>query len=227
MRQRILAEAAVRFLRPSRAPLVVLLPYDWIPPASTTFFSGFDLDWIDLTSVDGRHRRRRGRGGLARRPRATRSARPQFELDAANFNAAGRPASRPARRSTDLLTLNDLVGGHGRGPGAGLDVVLRARPPRLAPGVDRPVAAAGSTTACRPGRGRAPPRAVTLSSINGSFPTSISNELDQPVTVSLSARVRRRQARRSRHAGEVDIPAKRQPDRPARRPAPTPPVSTT
>ena len=32
------------------------------------------------------------------------------------------------------------------------------------------------------------PQAVTLSSINGSFPISITNELDQPVTVSLAAR---------------------------------------
>ena len=60
MRQRLLSEAAVRFLRGDRAPLTMVLPHDWNPSdGSGPFFCGLDADWLDLTSVQGVSQRRR------------------------------------------------------------------------------------------------------------------------------------------------------------------------
>lgn len=183
MRQRILAEAAVRFLEPARSPLVVLLPYDWIPPPSSTFFSGFDLPWLALRSVasaatvvepevvssgDFRYPERQG----------------DFELDDANF--ASERALRDAGESMqDLLTLNDLIGGIVSDQAlTSTSYAARARPDSARASTDR------SRTWLQDRMARvevSAPRAVTLSSINGSFPTSITNNLDEPVTVGLAA----------------------------------------
>ncbi len=52
MRQRLLSEAAVRFLHGDQAPLTMVVPHDWNPSdGSGAFFSGLDADWLDLTSV--------------------------------------------------------------------------------------------------------------------------------------------------------------------------------
>ncbi len=52
MRQRLLSEAAVRFLRGGQAPLTMVVPHDWNPSdGSGAFFSGLDAAWLDLTSV--------------------------------------------------------------------------------------------------------------------------------------------------------------------------------
>jgi hypothetical protein len=203
MRQRILAEAAVRFLRPARTPLVVLLPYDWIPPASTSFFSGLDLDWIDLASV--------------RDATATADAEPVatddllyperqigFELDNANFRAA--EGLRQAGQTIDnLLTFNDAIG---------RTVADQALTATSYAARARPDSARASTERSRTWiQDRledvevSTPRAVTLSSINGSFPTSITNTLDETVTVSLAARSEDDQLVISAPT-EVEIPAR-------------------
>lgn len=183
MRQRILSEAAIRFLRPARSPLVVLLPYDWIPPSSTSFFTGFDLDWINLTSVDQATGSLDGEvqnpGDLEYPQRQT-----DFELDNANFEAA--EALLAAGTSLDrVLTLNDEVGRTvGDQALTSTSYAARAKPDSSRASTDRSRQwiddrlARVEVTA---------PRAVTLSSINGSFPTEIRNELDEPVTVSLAA----------------------------------------
>jgi len=53
-----------------------------------------------------------------------------------------------------------------------------------------------------------PSGGVTLSSINGSFPTTVTNKLDQPVTVGLSARTDDDKLEIAAPA-EINIPAKR------------------
>ena len=184
MRQRILAEAAVRFLQPARSPLVVLLPYDWIPPPSTTFFSGFDNEWVDLRSVAAATSDVSAEivspDDLKYPQRQT-----EFELDDANFVSA--ESLREAGESMqDLLTLNDVVG----------DVVAdqaltstsytaRARPDSTRASTDR--SRTWLTDRLSEVEVSAPQGGVTLSSINGSFPTTITNNLDEPVTVSLKA----------------------------------------
>jgi hypothetical protein len=51
LRQRILSEAALRFLGDG-APLVVQLPTDWHGRVPHSFFSGLDLPWLRLTTLD-------------------------------------------------------------------------------------------------------------------------------------------------------------------------------
>jgi len=201
LRQRILAEAAVRFLKPARSPVVVMLPPDWVPPTSGSFFSGFDLDWLDLTSVTG---------ATEELPAQSRSGdelryperQTTFELDAANFVAAN--ALRQAGETLQaLLTLNNLVGGTVTDQAlASTSYAARARPDTNRAAADRSrqwieerMAEVHVST----------PSAVTLSSINGSFPASIRNELDQPVTVSLAARGSDEDELRIAEVGEVDL----------------------
>lgn len=55
VRQRILADAALRARRTPRTPLVVELPSDWDPGVdwqSADFFAGLDQPWLGLTSVN-------------------------------------------------------------------------------------------------------------------------------------------------------------------------------
>ena len=52
MRQRILSEAALRVLD-DQQPLVVELPTDTKRPLGPGFFSGLDVPWLRLTTLDG------------------------------------------------------------------------------------------------------------------------------------------------------------------------------
>jgi hypothetical protein len=201
LRQRILAEAAVRFLKPARSPLVVLLPAAWVPPTSASFFSGLDLDWLDLTSVTG---------ATEALPAQSRSGdeiryperQTTFELDAANFVAAN-DLRQAGEKLQALLTLNNLVGGTVTDQSlASTSYAARARPDSNRVAADRSrqwieerMQAVEVST----------PSAVTLSSINGSFPASIENKLDQPVTVSLSARGSDEDGLRIADVGEIDL----------------------
>lgn len=51
LRQRVMAEAAVRLVRPTAKPLVAVLPTDWRLGEATGFFDGLDADWLDLDSL--------------------------------------------------------------------------------------------------------------------------------------------------------------------------------
>ncbi len=48
LRQRLLAEAAVRVIKNKRAPLVGVLPLDWGLDDATAYFSGLQVPWLDL-----------------------------------------------------------------------------------------------------------------------------------------------------------------------------------
>jgi hypothetical protein len=204
LRQRILAEAAIRFLKPARSPLVVLLPPDWVPPTSGSFFSGFDLGWVDLTSVSG------ATDDVAAETRSEDELRypkrqTAFELDAANFEAAD--ALRLAGDSLQsLLTLNNLVGRTVADQSlASTSYASRTRPDSTRVSADRSrqwiedVMEEVTVTT---------PAAVTLSSINGSFPASIRNDLDQTVTVRLAAQGSDRAELQIADVGALDILAK-------------------
>ena len=84
LRQRVLAEAAVRALDNGGEPLVVTLPTDWSTTDPAEFFAGLDVDFVDLTSLSG----------VASSPAhpveelAYPTFQQDFELDAANFVAA-------------------------------------------------------------------------------------------------------------------------------------------
>jgi hypothetical protein len=200
LRQRILAEAAVRFLKPARSPLVVMLPAAWVPPTSSSFFSGFDLEWLDLTSVTG------ATGELSAQARSDDELRyPEwqtaFELDAANFVAADA-LRRAGEKLQSLLTLNNLVGATVADEAlASTSYAARGRPDTIRVAADR--SRQWIEERMEEVRVSTPP-AVTLSSINGSFPASITNHLDQPVTVSLAAQGTGRELQIA-DVGEVDL----------------------
>jgi hypothetical protein len=202
LRQRILAEAAVRFLKPARSPLVVMLPPDYVPPPSTSFFSGLDLDWLDLTSVVG------ATEDVAVQARSADEVRypagqAAFELGASNFVAAN--ALREAGETLQsLLTLNNLIGSTVTDQSlAMVSYAARARPDSNRVAADR--SREWIEERLEEVQVSTPKGGVTLSSINGSFPVTIRNKLDQPVTVSLSARGSDQEDLQIEEVGEIDI----------------------
>ncbi|MFC4785901.1 DUF6049 family protein [Nocardioides sp. MAHUQ-72] len=182
LRQRILAEAAVRELSPGDPPLVVVLPSYWTPGPAAGFFEGLDQDWLDLTSVSD------VAVGRARPVDARRLEHPRTqesrELPAANF-ASARRLVRVAETLQNVLTVNTTVAdaaadqsmvstsfGHRADPAA-----TRASTDRARSWIEQQVASV---------RIDAPP-AVTLSSRSGRFAATITNGLDEPVTVRIRA----------------------------------------
>jgi hypothetical protein len=183
-RQRLLSEAAVRFLTPRRPPVVALLPPDWVPGASSSFFSGLDVPWLDLASVQ--------RATVAVQARPVRVEQLRYptwqataELDAANFASADALASA-GQSLQNLLTLNNTVGGTVNDQALGsTSYSARVRPNASRTATDESrewIEERLSKVQVQA------PVAVTLSSSSGRFSTTIRNELDQPVTVNLEAR---------------------------------------
>jgi hypothetical protein len=184
MRQRLLGEAAVRFLRQDRTPLTMMVPHDWNPAdGGGTFFGGLDADWLDLTSVD------RVAASTPAEPVATTSLRyPSWqegaELDEPSFEAADS-LIRSGAALQNLLALNNLVSGTVTDQALGTtSYSARSRPSTNRTSADRSRQwiddQLGQITVNAP-------RAVTLSSSSGQFNATITNRLDQPVTVSLQA----------------------------------------
>ncbi|HYH33761.1 MAG TPA: DUF6049 family protein [Nocardioides sp.] len=180
LRQRLLAEAAVGVLAGRRTPLVVVLPPTWIPDNPLSFFSGLEVDWLELTDAPSLESGRELDAERLDYPAEHRAA----ELPAANFEAADQLVT--AGRTLANVLAND----------EGLDrQVADEALTSLAYG-NRPVAeevrelVLGSTEwltrRAAAVKVRAP-RGVTLSSASGGFATTVVNRLDQPVTVSLDA----------------------------------------
>ena len=182
LRQQIVSEAALRLLSPGRKPLVVVLPLDWSPDSTTGFFEGLDVAWLNLTDVDG----------LAGRPdvrvpgtELTYPARQQRrELDAANFTSA-TALEAVGETLQNILTRNDQIASDVRDETlTGLSYANRLRPDAARAAADRSRRwiqdqLAEVTVSA--------PRAVTLSSSTGRFATTLTNGLDEPVTVRLEA----------------------------------------
>ncbi len=51
LRQRILAEAAVRAIKADQEPLTVVLPTEWALDSAAEFFGGLDVDWLRLQTL--------------------------------------------------------------------------------------------------------------------------------------------------------------------------------
>ena len=187
-RQRLLSEAAVRFLRGDASPLTMVLPHDWNPAAGgAPFFGGLDLDWLDLTSVDdvtsGTGTDTDAvtvQGDTLRYPSWQEAA----ELDEPSFESA-TALIRSGVALQNLLTLNNLVSGTVTDQALGTtSYSARSRPIANRAATDR----SRQWIDQRLGEVRlSAPRAVTLSSSSGQFQATITNGLDQPVTVSLES----------------------------------------
>jgi Family of unknown function (DUF6049) len=185
MRQRLLSEAAVRFLHRDRAPLTMVIPHDWNPTAGgAPFFGGLDVDWLDLTSVDAVARAAKAEpvaGDTLRYPNQQEAA----ELDDASFDAADA-LIRSGVALQSLLTLNNKISGTVTDQALGsTSYSSRTRPINNRASADR----SRQWIDDRLGQVHvSAPRAVTLSSSSGQFGAAITNGLDQPVTVSLEAK---------------------------------------
>ena len=184
MRQRLLSEAAVRFLRPERTPLTMVLPHDWNPAeGGAPFFGGLDVDWLDLTTVAAVAAAATAepvQGETLRYP----SWQAQAELDPPNFESADA-LIRSGVALQNLLTLNNLVSGTVTDQALGTTsysarsrpIANRASADRSRQWIDQRLGEVSLSA----------PQAVTLSSSSGQFQATIVNGLDQPVTVSLEA----------------------------------------
>nr|WP_232523495.1 DUF6049 family protein [Nocardioides sp. MAH-18] len=182
MRQRLVSEAALRALAPESRPLVVVFPDTWAPSSSSGFFEGLDLPWLHLTSV----------GAVAQQPSREVAAddirysarQRRAEVSAVDFAASDELISA-GDTLQNLLTRNDQVGGVVRGEAYSLRGYAARRAPL------RTRASAFRSRGWIEERLGAvevdAPRAVILSSGSGRFTATLTNGLDQPVTVRLRA----------------------------------------
>lgn len=186
LRQRFLAEAAVRLLFHERTPLLTVFPSDFTPDSTLTFWDGLDdVEWLELTDPDGLSDPRRHRRSDSLDPALLDYPIEQelTELDPENFSAAQQLID--AGRTLDtVLPNNDTIGAR---------VVDEALTSLSYSERDRALESRRSTLAAKEWIDRRlhrvrlrAPRGVTLSSDAGSIATTISNRLDHPVRVMLS-----------------------------------------
>ena len=178
LRQRLLSEAALRLDDGGAAPLVVTLPTVWRGEDAATFFDRLDRPWLDLVPVEAVADR--SAVGVPASSLLYTDTDRDAELGASGFAAATR-ATDTSTVLEQVLTLQTTI------ERQVLDEVLvtlsehhRTRP-RLATR-----AAARLEGRLRDDLAKIrveAPTAVTLSSDSGSFPATLVNDLDQPVTV--------------------------------------------
>lgn len=184
LRQRILSEAALKVLDPAaREPLVVPLPARLPARDAAEFFGGLDAGWVELTTVEDVADRRAV--PVPAEDLVYPESQERLELDAETFRAAARLISSGE-------TLQNLLSRNNEVAAAITDQALTAL--SYSSRQSQSLARAGLELSAdwveRRLRGvtiSAPP-AVTLSSTDGEFVATVSNELDQPVTVGISAR---------------------------------------
>lgn len=196
LRQRILAEAVVRLLRAGDKdpdPLVVVLPAAVSAAGASSFWSGLDQPWIDLTGLDQ----------LVVAPGASADGRPAADrqLDPADLSyPPGQeddelPGSvlvetgqliRSARTYQSILGKDYTVGGElVREALAGASYSLRGDElagSRLMATRTWVEGQLGKVTI-------EAPDGVTLSGTSGGFNVSVRNDLDEPITVAIDATV--------------------------------------
>lgn len=180
LRQRILSEAALRFLD-QQQPLVVVLPTGRHHPLLPSFFSGLEVPWLHLTTVDGA---------------ASGSPTP---LSPARLHDPVRDGSQLGPRLyvsgnrllADAATLQSvLFGNHVLVPqvfaeATGNASYAASEDPYGA--LARMRSAADWVTHNLQGIDVAAPESVTLASASGRFSALVSNQLDVPVTVTVRA----------------------------------------
>jgi hypothetical protein len=186
LRQRIVAEAALRAQEGSGSPMVVQLPANWDPGAhweSAAFFAGLNLSWLDLAALD----------------RAPADTTPVFdaslgypaserraEIGSANVAASRTLVSTASVLGQLLRSTNDAE--HGL-TGIALEAVsLHARrdPARARQQILDTNATMQSRLARVSVLGT---DFVTLSGGSGTLTVTLVNELDQPITVGIEPRV--------------------------------------
>jgi hypothetical protein len=179
LRQRILSEAALRLLDGAQ-PLVVELPSPWRQRVPTSFFSGLDVPWLRLTTLDD------ATAGAATPLRAARLRQPPTipSLGPEFYSLVNRVLTE-ARTLQSVLSGNHVLRRHivdetasnssysASGDRFGALTRVRSTASWLARNL------AGVTMAA--------PQSVTLASTSGRFSALVSNDLDVPVTVEVRA----------------------------------------
>jgi len=173
MRQRLLAEAAVRL--GSTKPLIVSLPASWSTSDPAAFLSGLNVPWLSLMTLDA------ATAGIT----PARLPADQLQYDATERKEELRKSAfRAAQRLIDAgQTLQDVIGSGDLSTSV-LDDALttisyESRGARTRPAVanrDAILAALDSVTIQAP-------RGVTMSSARGSFSATVVNGLPVPITV--------------------------------------------
>lgn len=183
VRQRVLAEAALRSIAGDGRPLTVMLPEDWNPGRlRANFFAPLRLSWLDLAPLN----------------RLIRTETPAVDGD--RLRTAGYP---PAQRLTDDqvlevtrmiragATLQDIVT---KSPGYSRVVTKQALTYIAYPTHTDPINAQTSALAARQTVARmlrrvsiSVPRYWTMSGSTGRFRVDLHNGLDQAVSVQIAA----------------------------------------
>ncbi|QZY29144.1 DUF6049 family protein [Nocardioides coralli] len=178
MRQRVLADAALRVLSDDRQPLVVVMPAAFRPENPATFWRGTDVKWLDLGDVADLD------VGPELPPRVIDYPVDEqlTELDESALDAA-RALIAAGRTLQGILTDNDRLADQT------LDEALSSigyhdRSRALESRADTLGAIAWVTGRLQGVRIRAP-KGVTLSSAAGRFAATLTNRLRHPVTVSV------------------------------------------
>ncbi|GAA1125124.1 DUF6049 family protein [Nocardioides aquiterrae] len=182
MRQRIVSEAAIRLLTPGRKPLIAVFPPAWAPESASGFWQGLDLDWLNLTTVASAMQRQGTDVPVRRLKYPDRQA--ELQLDLPSF-AATDALVRAGDTLQNLLTENDQVAAEVRDEAwTDLSYSSRLRPERTRDSADR--SRTWIETRLR-GVTVDAPRAVILSSGSGRFAATVTNTLDEPVSVKVEA----------------------------------------
>ncbi len=182
LRQRILSEAALRLDDPGRQPLVVVFPPGWAAPDGRSFFDGLQVNWMRLTRLDE---------ATAVTPRPLASDRFEYptwqlnhEVDQAAFDSFVELTGEAGRLQGVLTTATDLAARIRVGSLGNLSYF--AREDAVASR-----AATVATTVWVSDRLRSitvtAPRRVILTSDSGSFSVTVTNGLDEAVSVRLEA----------------------------------------
>lgn len=182
LRQRILSEAALRLLAGDNQPLIASLPTQWDPADAGDFFVGLDTDWLDFEPLSDL------RKGPTTPMVAGSFAYPdsQFarQVPASTFQAVDALIEAGASLE-EILTFNDTVAGAVADQAIGHASYFARNTPRasLAGAEDARLHIQGQLSSIEV----TAPRGVILSSDEGSFAPTVTNGLDEPVTVRLIA----------------------------------------
>jgi hypothetical protein len=187
VRQRLLAEAALAALddaSPVVTPVVAVLPDRWNPADGLGFFRGLgDASWVGLRTVADVVAR--GADELDAAALGYGDEQLEAEVPPANVRAVAELLS-VGELLESVLTRNDQVGSVVAREALGTTSYAARRAPvawrRVAGRITADIGATLGRVSVEA------PEAVTLSSERGSFPASLANELDEPVTVRIEAR---------------------------------------
>ena len=182
VRQRVVSEAALRLLNPGRKPLIAVFPSTWAPESTIDFWEGLDLPWLHLTTVSDAMDRTGVDVPVDRLDYPETQRR--FELDPSAFAAADALAGS-GETLQNLLTRNDTVAADVRDESyTDLSYSTRLRPDSAQASADQ--SRTWIETQLRSVRVDAP-KAVILSSGSGRFAATVTNGLDEPVSVRVQA----------------------------------------